>query len=259
MTTEGRSHASPGDKPAVDVHERGLPKDGVPQRMDRRLYVKLTALEGPTARAIEPACAAVLAAARAAGAALVVYQDVQSPRTLALVTFSDDPTALVRWDRALHAVPELDAFRPRNELAMIGRTYSSGYENDLAFWLLKRPVDTLLHEGWDWGIFYPLRRKGEFNRLPREEQGKILREHGEIGRAYGELDLAHDLRLACHGLDTNDNDFVIGLIGKDLHPLSHVVQSMRGTRQTAELMEQMGPFFVGRVLGRNAGVPLGGE
>jgi chlorite dismutase len=58
------------------------------------------------------------------------------------------------------------------------------------------------------------------------------------------------VRLACHGLDVADNDFVIGLIGKELHPLSHVVGAMRKTRQTAELMEQMGPFFVGHVARR---------
>jgi len=43
---------------------------------------------------------------------------------------------------------------------------------------------------------------------------------------------------------------VIGLIGNTLHPLSHVVQTMRRTRQTSEFMEKMGPFFVGRVVAR---------
>ena len=46
--------------------------------------------------------------------------------------------------------------------------------------------------------------------------------------------------------------FLIGLIGKDLHPLSHVVQSMRSTKQTSQYMQQMGPFFVGRVTRRVA-------
>jgi chlorite dismutase len=80
-----------------------------------------------------------------------------------------------------------------------------------------------------------------------------MREHAGIGKAYGAADLAHDIRLACHGLDANDNEFVIGLIGRDLHPLSHVVQAMRRTRQTAEFIVQMGPFFVGHALWRSAG------
>jgi chlorite dismutase len=79
-----------------------------------------------------------------------------------------------------------------------------------------------------------------------------LREHATIGRAYGEQDLAHDVRLACHGLDARDNEFVIGLVGKALHPLSHIVQTMRKTRQTSEFINQMGPFFVGRVAWRSA-------
>ena len=63
-----------------------------------------------------------------------------------------------------------------------------------------------------------------------------------------------NVRLACHGIDTNDNEFVIGLVGKELHPLSHLVQRMRRTRQTSEFMQQMGPFFVGRALWRSAKV-----
>ncbi|MCG8554062.1 MAG: chlorite dismutase family protein, partial [Proteobacteria bacterium] len=74
-----------------------------------------------------------------------------------------------------------------------------------------------------------------------------------IGRAYGAQDLAHDVRLACHGLDVNDNEFVIGLIGSALHPLSHVIESMRKTRQTSEFIRQMGPFFVGHVAARIPG------
>ena len=96
-------------------------------------------------------------------------------------------------------------------------------------------------------MWYPLRRSGAFAKLEPREQAGILREHGIIGRAYGAQDLAHDVRLACHGLDARDNEFVIGLVGKDLHPLSHIVQAMRKTRQTSEFISQMGPFFIGHV------------
>ena len=63
---------------------------------------------------------------------------------------------------------------------------------------------------------------------------------------------AHDIRLACHGLDKDDNDFVIGLIGKDLFPLSAIVQSMRKTQQTSLYLERLGPFFVGRAIWQSA-------
>ena len=32
--------------------------------------------------------------------------------------------------------------------------------------------------------------------------------------SFGAADYAHDIRLACHGLDKDDNDFVVGLIGR---------------------------------------------
>ena len=46
---------------------------------------------------------------------------------------------------------------------------------------------------------------------------------------------------------------MIGLVGRELHPLSHLVQAMRKTRQTSEFIEKMGPFFVGYVLGSSLG------
>ncbi len=73
-------------------------------------------------------------------------------------------------------------------------------------------------------------------------------EHGTIGRAFGEAELGKDIRLSCFGMDKEDNDFVIALVGANLYPLSVLVQKMRSTRQTSTYIEKMGPFFVGRVL-----------
>ena len=131
---------------------------------------------------------------------------------------------------------------------MFGRTYASGFEADLDDWLRERPRRTSLNPAWPWGIWYPLRRVGAFARLSPQEQGTIIREHSVLGRAYGDADLAHDVRLACHGLDVHDNDFVIGLIGRELHPLSHLVQAMRKTVQTAQYIQGLGPFFIGHAL-----------
>lgn len=76
----------------------------------------------------------------------------------------------------------------------------------------------------------------------------MLMEHGGIGHAYGKANLATDIRLACHGLCKEDMDFIVGLLGRELFPLSALVAHMRQTRQTAEFIERMGPFFVGRVI-----------
>jgi chlorite dismutase len=181
----------------------------------------------------------------------VLYEDVNNPRGVALLSWTEDPSHFVSKVRPAFAHPDLAALKLLPEFTMLGRTYSSGFEPDLKFWLLDRPHQTALNPAWPWAVWYPLRRIGAFERLAPQEKGAIMKEHGDIGKAYGAADLVHDIRLACHGLDAHDNEFVLGLIGKDLHPLSHVVQAMRKTRQTAEFINQMGPFFVGHVVFRN--------
>ena len=247
--SETHGHASHGHEAEgpIDVRERGAPVAGQPQHLDRRLFMQLQVFEA----AGDPGMVLVGlgSALRDAEVPSVLYEDTNNPRGIGVLTFSEDPELFVKKARPALAREGL-SLRP--EFTMLGRSYSSGYENDLAFWLLDRPKQTVLHEGWDWHVWYPLKRVGAFNRLEGREQGAILREHGAIGKRYGEAGLAHDIRLACHGLDAHDNEFVIGLIGKDLYPLSHVVQTMRKTRQTSEFMDRMGPFFVGHAVWRNA-------
>ncbi len=238
---------------SIEVHERGAPRDGKPQVMDRRLFMQLLVFQIPTGTSISKNQDALMAAVRAANLPSVVYADANDPRGVGLLTFTEDPTRFVDSVRPLFEAELLRDWVLRPELTMIGRTYSSGYEQDLEFWLIDRPQQTVLNPDWDWAVWYPLRRSGAFEQLEGKEKGGILREHATIGRAYGAQDLAHDVRLACHGLDANDNEFVIGLIGSNLHRLSHVVQAMRGTVQTAQYIQQMGPFFVGRAIGRQAG------
>jgi len=236
---------------SIDVHERGAPRDGEPQVMDRRLFMQLLVFQIPPGASISGNQDALIAAVRAAGLPSVVYADANDPRGVGLLTFTEDPALFVDSVRPLFDAKLLRNWVLRPELTMIGRTYSSGYEQDLEFWLIDRPQQTVLNPDWDWAVWYPLRRSGAFEQLAGKEKGSILREHATIGRAYGAQDLAHDVRLACHGLDANDNEFVIGLIGSNLHRLSHVVQAMRGTVQTAQYIQQMGPFFVGRAIGRH--------
>jgi Chlorite dismutase len=252
-TQKPAAHGERGGEalPDIDVRERGAEKDGQPQIMDRRLFMQFLAFEIPEA-GVESTVRGLTTALAERRIASVVYDDVNDPRGIGLLTWSEDPAHFVTAVRPVVADPKLGLER-RPELTMFGRTYSTGYESDLVFWLLDRPKQTVLNEAHPWAVWYPLRRSGAFAKLDPREQGSILREHGTIGRAYGAKDLAHDVRLACYGLDKNDNDFVIGLIGKDLHPLSHIVQAMRKTRQTSEFIEKLGPFFIGRVAWRSSG------
>lgn len=246
-------HRGSTGSPQIDTRERGAPKEGQPQLMDRRLFMQLLVFQVPPGASISANQETLVSAVAKADIPGVVYADVNDPRGVALLSFSEDPALFVDSVRPLFEAEPMRHWTLRPELTMIGRSYSTGYEQDLGFWLLDRPRQTVLNPEWSWAVWYPLRRTGAFEQLDPKEKGGILREHAMIGRAYGEQNLAHDVRLACHGLDANDNEFVIGLIGAELYPLSHVVQAMRGTVQTSRYMQHMGPFFVGRAIGRHAG------
>ncbi len=240
------SHANP-EPQTLDVRERGADRDGQPQRLERRLFMQLLAFDvrGPGG----PSVALRELSTRLAGTKLgaVLYEDAQRPTGLGILTWTERPDALLDELRPLLAEATATlGLAQLPELTMFGRTYSTGHEDDLEYWLLRRPEETVTRAEWRWAIWYPLRRTGAFEQLEGKDKGAILREHAVIGRNYGAADLAHDVRLACHGLDAADNEFVLGLVGRELFPLSHVVQSMRSTRQTSQYIAQMGPFFVGR-------------
>ena len=224
-----------------DLSEKGGRKEGVPQRSNDRLFMQLMAFGNCRDAA---AVAAYLAGANITGA---LYEDLNDPRGIAVLTVDADPNTFVDIVRPLlNGGPFADlVFKP--DLAMMGRTYALGYEPDLRETLVDRPRRTVLNPAWQWGIWYPLRRSGKFANLTDEEQRTILAEHGALGISYGAADYVHDVRLACYGLDRDDNDFVIGLIGKELFPLSALVQAMRKTQQTSLYLDRLGPFFVGRI------------
>jgi chlorite dismutase len=229
-----------------DISEKGGLKGRVPQRSDRRLFMQLMVFSHcrETRPVIEQVAAAPLDA--------VVYESLNDPRGVALLTLSEDPSTFIDVVRPLLNRGVFADLTLEPNYTMVGRTYSLGYEPDLEDAILHRPRRTVLNPEWRWGVWYPLRRNGAFARLAPEEQRVILAEHGSIGLSFGAADYAHDIRLACHGLDRDDNDFVIGLIGKDLYPLSAVVKAMRKTQQTALYLDRLGPFFVGRAVWQRA-------
>jgi hypothetical protein len=225
-----------------DLSERGGLKGGVPQRSDERLFMQLLAFGGcvDTGPVVEQL--------RGAGVESVLYEDLNDPHGVALLTLSRDPDVFVDRVRPLLKSGALGELTLRPAFTMFGRTYALGYEPDLMSALFERPRRTVLNPDWRWAVWYPLRRNGRFAQLPADEQRVILAEHGEIGMRFGAADYAHDIRLACYGLDRDDNDFVIGLIGKALFPLSAVVQAMRKTQQTSLYLDRLGPFFIGRAV-----------
>jgi hypothetical protein len=226
----------------LDLREKGGMRAGAPQTSDRRLFMQL--LAWGDADDSENLAAAL----EDSGMEGVLYEDANDPRGVGLLTWSETPDFFVTTLRPFLRRSAFHGLEFKPGYTMIGRTYSIGHEPNLEDWLLDRPRKVVADSAWTWHVWYPLRRKGEFNSMPPEEQMMILREHGKIGHGFGDAGLARDIRLACFGMDQHDNDFVIGLIGKELFPLSACVQAMRRTQQTAHHMQEMGPFFVGRAV-----------
>jgi hypothetical protein len=249
--TSGGGPAVQAAHAPIDVWERTKSSSAPVSALNRRLFMQLLVFDCGNKHTTKEVVRRLSNKLSERGSGAVFYDDVSNPFGIGLLSFSEDPAAFIANVRtALNRCKIKLQLRP--EFSMLGRTYATGFEPDLEYWLIQRPTETVLNEAWPWAVWYPLRRGGQFARLEPREQGAILREHAEIGKAYGADDLAHDVRLACHGLDAHDNDFVIGLVGQELQPLSHVVQSMRKTRQTAEFIVQMGPFFVGHAIERCA-------
>ena len=224
----------------LDILEHGAPKDGQPQTSDRRLYMQLQVFTD-----VDDSDAAIQALSQS-GLDAALYLDANDPNGIGIAFLTESPDLFVTDIRNLLTSEPFNSYTLRPELTMLGRTYATGYEPDLEHALIDRPKGNVLNPEWTWAIYYPLRRNGSFARLDHKEQRQILMEHASIGRAYGREDFAHDIRLASYGLDVNDNDFVIGLIGAELYPLSRVVQDMRKTQQTALYVDSLGPFFIGK-------------
>jgi hypothetical protein len=225
----------------LDLSEKGRRGKEVIS-LDRRLFMKFTAFTN-----VEHLVAAE-EALDGSGLTAALYLDVNDPYGIGVMVASEDPTVFVDELRQLFHSEPFSRFAHKPEFDMLGRSYSIGYEPDLEFTLLERPRNNLIEPRNRWVVWYPLQRAKGFYVLPEEKQKSILGEHGTLAKRYGAGGHATDIRLACHGLDQSDNDFVVGLLGPKLHPLSAVVQEMRRTEQTSQYLDRLGPFFIGKVL-----------
>ena len=239
MNTEQKRLSRPEP---IDIRETGASINGEPQFSDRRLFFQLHVFEDCS----DPKL--IIETLEKGRLNAVLYDDLNHPTGIGVLLVAEDPAVLITESRTLllktQGTPDF-SYRP--EMTMIGRTYSSGREPNLEEWLINKPRQNVLNPDFPWAIWYPLRRKPEFYRLEHRERGRILGEHAMLGRSYTAGGYASDIRLACFGLDTNDNEFVIGLVGSELYPLSRLIQDMRQTEQTTKYIESLGPFFVGKV------------
>ena len=237
--------SEPATDPAVvrplDLSEKGRKGKEIIS-LDRRLFMKFTAFTNVADTG------AAIAALDASGLVAAAYADANDPYGIGIMVASEDPAAFVTTLRDLFNAEPFSRYTHKPEFDMLGRSYSIGYEPDLEGTLIRWPQKKLTDPRNQWVVWYPLQRSKGFYVLPEERQKSILGEHGTLAKRYGAGGHATDIRLACHGLDKHDNDFVVGLLGPNLHPLSAVVQEMRRTEQTSQFLDRLGPFFIGRVI-----------
>ena len=230
------------DEEQLDLSEKGRMKDGTVISLDRRLFFQFFAF----GNCFE--INTITKFLRKSNIDGVLYIDINDPHGIGFLTMNENLSYFATTLREILNEEPFKKLSIKSEFTMFGRTYSFGYETNLQETLLSGPKKKVLDPDWRWAIWYPLRRKKNFESLPEDEQRAILGEHGKLGFKFGKAGFAKDIRLSCHGIDKNDNDFVIGVIGKKLHPLSACIEAMRKTRQTSEYLESLGPFFVGRAV-----------
>jgi chlorite dismutase len=239
------------DDEKFPLGEAGRDEKGAPRLANFRLFIQLHAFGDCSD--ISPVRAAMQDRVKEDPEfEAVLYEDLNDPRGFAIAVAHRDENYFVARLRDFLQSKVFQMATPKPEFTMFGRTYSIGYETDLEEVLLHRPRRRLFNADIPWVVWYPLRRSGEFARLPKDEQRSILMEHASLGISFSKTGFGSDIRLACHGMDKNDNDYVIGLLGPELYPLSALVEAMRRTRQTSMYLESLGPFFVGRACWQSA-------
>ncbi|MEK7313383.1 MAG: hypothetical protein AAB065_02815, partial [Deltaproteobacteria bacterium] len=113
----------------ANVNEKGAPKDGKPQLLDKRLFVQLLVFGGvkdskPLINELEKS-----------GIESVLYEDLNDPSSIGLLTMSEEPDFFTTKLRKFINESSFSSLCIKPEYAMFGRTYSLGHERDLEDWL----------------------------------------------------------------------------------------------------------------------------
>ena len=239
MSERPTATETPDELGPLDLAEKGR-RGGQAISLDRRLFMKFTAF----GRCADPHAA--IAALTEDGVEGALYLDANDPQGIGVIVMAEDPEYFVTTLRALFNRRPFAELTHKTDLDMLGRTLLDRLRARPRGHAVREPRRKLLNPEHRWAVWYPLQRAKKFQTLPADHQRRILAEHGTLAKRYGAGGHAADVRLACHGLDKNDNDFIVGLLGPKLHPLSAIVQEMRKTEQTSQYLDSLGPFFVGK-------------
>ena len=148
----GKAEGGP-ELPTIDVSERAGHHTGNPQSISSRLFMQLLVFQCEGSLMPSEAVGKLTQRLRGAGCPAVLYADVSDPRGIGLLTYSEEPADFVDKVRPAVLDEGLAQLRPRNEFAMLGRTYATGYEPDLRYWLLDRPRENVMNDAWPWAVW----------------------------------------------------------------------------------------------------------
>lgn len=94
-----------------------------------------------------------------------------------------------------------------------------------------------------WVCVYPFVRSYDWYILPAEDRGRMLREHGILGREFPQV-LANTVSAFALG----DWEWLLGLEADELTDLVDMMRHLRGTDARLHVREEI-PFYTGRRIG----------
>jgi len=173
----------------------------------------------------------------------VIYGDANDHRGIGLLTWATNPGDILDNVHALLGGKRFSALTPRPGWVMFGRVGSDQPYGTT--------VETLLNGSQSWAVWYPVRNKPEWGSLDAGSQQSVHDEHIEAAKSFIAEGRVSYARLACHGLDPEDNDYISYMAAADLGDISSLAEAIRGTAQVSTHTDKMGPVFVGRKIWQN--------
>lgn len=171
-----------------------------------------------------------------------LFKDLRDPQGIGVLAIAEDPEHIVSELRDALSGRLLRVLMLRHDLSMTARTCDTATSS-------RRDVEAMLNNPeWPWAIWYPMRGTANLAELDEKLEGPVFDRMVDTA-GLDPADFGRVL-LKSHGLDGAGNEFVQGLFGRHLHELSAVVEATRRTPLHSEYVAASGPFFVGRVIGR---------
>ena len=112
----------------AEIQERSVSQEGTRQTLSKRLFMQLQVYGNcrDTGGLVEPV--------KRSGLECVLYQDVNDPRGIGILSMSEDPAVFVSRLKSLLTTGPFQECQPKPDFTMLGRSYAVGYEQDLEDW-----------------------------------------------------------------------------------------------------------------------------